>query len=181
MNDLDIGINVSDIKKAPSNVYPAQTARMIVEAMNIEMNKDDSIKNLNVRLAFVGGALDGRKMFVTHPIASTREKMRDMVASSLERVKDLGMACGVSSSDLAPCIGKEIDVTIGIDKAKGDYPEKNKVTKYAAAKAPSAKATTAPAFMAKKKAAPAAPAVAAPVVEESAPAAAAEEEDGLPF
>jgi len=181
MSDLDIGINVSDIKKAPSNVYPSQTARMLVETMSLEMNKDDTIKNLNVRLAFVGGALDGRKLFVTHPIASTREKMRDMVASSLERVKDLGMACGVSSSDLAPCIGKEIDVTIGVDKAKGDYPEKNKVTKYSAAKAPAAKATTAPAFMAKKKTA-AAPVVAAPVVEEAAPAAAAEEEDdGLPF
>lgn len=177
MSDLDIGINVSDIKKAPSNVYPAQTARMLVEAMSIEMNKDDTIKNLNVRLAFVGGALDGRKLFISHPIASTREKMRDMVASSLERVKDLGMACGVSSSDLAPCIGKEIDVTIGVDKAKGDYPEKNKVTKYAAAKAP-VTATKAPAFMAKKKAA--APVVAAPVAEEAAPAA-EEENDGLPF
>ena len=176
MSNLDIGINVIDIKKAPSNVYPPQTARMIVETMSLEMNKDDSIKNLNVRLAFVGGALDGRKMFVTHPIASTREKMRDMVASSLERVKDLGVACGVSSSDLAPCIGKEIDVTIGVDKAKGDYPEKNKVTKYATAKAP---AKAAPAFLAKKKAAPAV--VAAPVVEEAAPAAAAAEDDGLPF
>ena len=179
MSNLDIGINVSDIKKAPSNVYPPQTARMIVETMSLEMNKDDSIKNLNVRLAFVGGALDGRKLFVTHPIASTREKMRDMVASSLERVKDLGLACGVSSSDLAPCIGKEIDVTIGVDKAKGDYPEKNKVMKYAAAKAPAKAPSAAPAFLAKKKAAPAV--VAAPVVEEAAPAAATEEDDGLPF
>ena len=180
MSNLDIGINVSDIKKAPSNVYPPQTARMIVETMSLEMNKDDTIKNLSIRLAFVGGASDGRKMFVTHPIASTREKMRDMVASSLERVKDLGVACGVSSSDLAPCIGKEIDVTIGVDKAKGDYPEKNKVMKYAAAKAPAKAPSAAPAFLSKKKTA-AAPVVAAPVVEEAAPAAATEEDDGLPF
>ena len=105
--------------------------------------------------------------------------MTDMVASSLERVKELGTACGVSGSDLAPCIGKEIDVTIGVDKAKGDYPEKNKVTKYAAAKAPAAKASAAPAFLGKKKAAPVV-APAEPVVEE-APAAGAAEADDLPF
>lgn len=174
MSNLDIGINVSDIKKV-SNVFPAQLARMRIDSMALEMNKTDDIQNLNLRLTFVGGPLDGKKMFVQHPVKSTRPTMVDMVASSLERVKELGEACGVSGSDLAPCLHKEIDVTIGITKAKGDYPAKNQVNKYAPPKA-AAKTSTAPAFMAKKKAAP------APKAEEPAAEAPADPADSdLPF
>jgi len=182
MSTLDIGINVSDIKKV-SNVFPAQLARMRVDSMSLEMNKTDDIQNLNLRLTFVGGPLDGRSMFVQHPVKSTRPTMTDMVASSLERVKELGEACGVSGSDLAPCLHKEIDVTIGVSKPKGDYPAKNQVNKYATPKAPAKAASTAPAFLAKKKA-PAAK-VEEPKVEEpkaeDAPLAGDLTESDLPF
>jgi hypothetical protein len=159
---LDIGIKVSDIKKS-STVFPAQKARMVIEKLSLEWNKDETIKNLNVRLAFVGGPLDGRKMFARHPVSTTRtdEGMKTAIGIGHDRIKEMGDACGVSGSDLAGCLNKELDVTIGVNPAKGGFPESNDVKRYdAASAAPVAKASGAPAFM-KKKAPPAAEAPAA--------------------
>lgn len=178
-NDLDLGFEVSSIKKS-SNVYPKGRYRVVVETLKLEWNTAETIKNLNVRLAFVGGQYDGKKMFARHPVATTRtdDGMKTAVGMGLDRVKELGEACGVSGSNLAPCIGKEVEIELGVNPAKGQYDESNDVKKYLAVKAgttvaaggASAKAATssAPTFLAKKKAAEAAAAAAKAAAEAAA-------------
>jgi hypothetical protein len=163
MDDLDLGFEISSIKKS-SNVYPKGRYRAVVESMKIEMNKDDTIKNLNVRLAFVGGALDGKKMFARHPIGTTRtdEGMKTAVGMGLDRVKELGTACGVSGSNLAPCVGMDVEIDLAVNPAKGNFDESNDVKKYlpapkqAGAIVKPAAVAGAGSFLAKKKAAEAA-------------------------
>jgi hypothetical protein len=162
MDDLDLGFEISSIKKS-SNVFKAGDYRFVVETMKIEMNGTDTIKNLNVRLCFVGGEYDGKKLFARHPVGTTRtdEGMKTAVGMGLDRVKELGTACGVSGSNLAPCIGQEVIGRIAISPAKGNFDESNDVKKYLPA--PKQSATVKPAavagagsFLAKKKAAEAA-------------------------
>jgi hypothetical protein len=186
-NDLDLGFEVSSIKKS-SNVYPKGRYRCVVETMKIEWNTAETIKNLNVRLAFVGGDLDGKKVFARHPVATTRsdDGMKTAVGMGLDRVKELGTACGVSGSNLGPCIGQEVEIELGVTPAKGGYDESNDVKKYlpapktgAAKPGAGAKAATssAPTFLAKKKAAEAAAAAAKAAAEAAAKAAEDAEND----
>jgi len=187
-NDLDLGFEISSIKKS-SNVYPKGRYRALVESMKIEMNGNDTIKNLNVRLAFIGGALDGKKLFARHPVGTTRtdEGMKTAVGMGLDRVKELGTACGVSGSNLAPCIGQEVEIDLAVNPAKGNFDESNDVKKYLAA--PKQAASVKPAavagagsFLAKKKAAEAAAAAAVEAAKAAAAEAeAAASEEDLPF
>ena len=194
-NDLDLGFEVSSIKKS-SNVYPKGRYRVVVETLKLEWNTAETIKNLNVRLCFVGGPLDGKKVFARHPVATTRtdDGMKTAVGMGLDRVKELGEACGVSGSNLAPCIGKEIDIELGVTPAKGGYDESNDVKKYYAvsksAGAPKSgdgakgAASSAPTFLAKKKAADAAAAAAkaaAAAAEAEAASSEASDDSDLPF
>jgi hypothetical protein len=187
-DDLDLGFEISSIKKS-SNVFKAGDYRFVVETMKIEMNGTDTIKNLNVRLCFVGGEYDGKKLFARHPVGTTRtdEGMKTAVGMGLDRVKELGTACGVSGSNLAPCIGQEVIGRIAISPAKGNFDESNDVKKYLPA--PKLAATVKPAagagagsFLAKKKAAEAlAKAQAdAAAFDQTDPATPADD-DGLPF
>jgi hypothetical protein len=114
--------------------------------------------------------------------------MKTAVGMGLDRVKELGTACGVSGSNLGPCIGQEVEIELGVTPAKGGYDESNDVKKYlsapktgaakpgAGAKAP---ASTAPTFLAKKKAAEAA-ALAAKAAAEAAAAEAEGESEAAP-
>ena len=201
-NDLDLGFEVSSIQKS-SNVYPAGDVRCLVESMKLEMNTAETIKNLNVRLSIVEGPLTGKKIFARHPVGTTRtdDGMKTAVGMGLDRVKELGTACGVGGSNLAPCIGQEVIVRLGITPAKGNFDEQNDVKKYlpapkvaqAAKLAPLVKPAVAAgstaAILAKKKAADAAKAAAeaAALAAEAATEddhddpASAENDDGLPF
>jgi hypothetical protein len=194
-DDLDLGFEVKSIVKS-SNVYKGGDYRALVETMKIEMNTAETIKNLNVRLSFVGGEYDGKKLFARHPVGTTRtdEGMKTAVGMGLDRVKELGTACGVSGSNLAPCIGQEVIIRIVITPAKGNFDESNDVKKYLPA--PKQTATVKPAavtgagsFLAKKKAAEKAAAEAAKAAaemtdvesEEAAHDAANAEDSDLPF
>jgi hypothetical protein len=188
-DDLDLGFEISSIKKS-SNIFKAGDYRFVVETMKIEMNGTDTIKNLNVRLCFVGGEYDGKKLFARHPVGTTRtdEGMKTAVGMGLDRVKELGTACGVSGSNLAPCIGQEVIGRITISPAKGNFDESNDVKKYLAA--PKQAASVKPAavagagsFLAKKKAAEAAAAAAKAAADEAEAAASgeAEPDSDLPF
>ena len=179
-NDLDIGIEVNAIKKS-TNVWPAGDYRCTIEAMKLEMNTAETIKNLNVRLCIAEGELAGKKIFARHPVATTRtdDGMKMAVGMGLDRIKELGTACGVGGSNLSPCLGQEVIVRLGITPPKGNFDESNDVKKYlpapkvaqAATLAPLKPAGSSPAFLAKKKAADAAKAAA-----EAAALAAAEAE-----
>jgi len=181
-NDLDLGFEVSAIKKS-SNVWPAGDYRCTVESMKLEMNTAETIKNLNVRLSIQEGELAGKKIFARHPVGTTRtdDGMKMAVGMGLDRVKELGTACGVGGSNLAPCIGQEVIVRLGITPAKGNFDEQNDVKKYLPAPKVAQAATLAPlkpagstaAILAKKKAADAAKAAA----EAAALAEAAEGEE----
>lgn len=161
-NDLDLGFEVNAIKKS-SNVYPAGDYRCTVESMKLEMNTAETIKNLNVRLAIVDGELAGKKIFARHPVGTTRtdDGMKMAVGMGLDRVKELGTACGVGGSNLAPCIGQEVIVRLSVTPPKGNFDEQNDVKKYLAAPKVAQSATLAPlktagstaAILAKKKAA----------------------------
>lgn len=195
-NDLDLGFEVSSIKKS-SNVYPKGRYRVVVETLKLGWNTAETIKNLNVRLCFVGGPLDGKKVFARHSVATTRtdDGMKTAVGMGLDRVKELGEACGVSGSNLAPCIGKEVEIDLAVTPAKGGYDESNDVKKYhvvsksagAAKSGDGAKAaSSAPTFLAKKKAAEAAAAAAKAAAEAAAAAAeeggdASTDDSDLPF
>lgn len=161
-NDLDLGFEVSSIKKS-SNVFPAGDYRCTVENMKLEMNTAETIKNLNVRLSIVDGDLAGKKIFARHPVGTTRtdDGMKTAVGMGLDRVKELGTACGVGGSNLAPCIGQEVIVRLSVTPAKGNFDEQNDVKKYLPAPKVAQAATLAPlkpagstaAILAKKKAA----------------------------
>jgi hypothetical protein len=162
-NDLDLGFEVSAIVKS-KNVFPAADYRCTVETMKLEMNTAETIKNLNVRLAIVDGPLAGKKIFARHPVFTTRtdDGMKTAVGMGLDRVKELGTSCGVSGSNLAPCIGQEVIVRLAITPAKGNFDEQNDVKKYLPAPKVAQAATLAPlkpaggstaAIIAKKKAA----------------------------
>ncbi len=131
MDDLDLGFEVSAIVKS-SNVYPAADYRCTVESMKLEWNTAETIKNLNIRLSIVEGDKAGKKIFARHPVATTRtdDGMKTAVGMGLDRVKELGTACGVGGSNLAPCIGQEVIVRLGITPAKGNFDEQNDVKKY---------------------------------------------------
>lgn len=194
MDDLDLGFEVSAIVKS-SNVYPAADYRCTVESMKLEWNTAETIKNLNIRLSIVEGDKAGKKIFARHPVATTRtdDGMKTAVGMGLDRVKELGTACGVGGSNLAPCIGQEVIVRLGITPAKGNFDEQNDVKKYIVApkvaQAPKiaplkpAGAGSTASIIAKKKAADALAAAA----KAQAEAAAADEADGaipdedLPF
>lgn len=186
-NDLDLGFEVSSIKKS-STVYPAGDYRCTVESMKLEMNTAETIKNLNVRLTIGEGPLAGRKIFARHPVGTTRtdDGMKTAVGMGLDRVKELGEACGVGGSNLAPCIGQEVIVRLGVTPAKGNFDEQNDVKKYLPAPKVAQAAKLAPlapkpgstaAILAKKKAADALAAAQAAAAEAEA---AAPDED-LPF
>ena len=130
-NDLDLGFEISSITKS-SNVYPAGDYRCTVESMKLEMNTAETIKNLNIRLSIVDGDKAGKKIFARHPVGTTRtdEGMKTAVGMGLDRVKELGTACGVGGSNLAPCVGQEVIVRLGITPAKGNFDEQNDVKKY---------------------------------------------------
>lgn len=193
-NDLDLGFEVSAIKKS-TNVYPAADYRCTVETMKLEMNTTETIKNLNVRLAIVDGELAGKKIFARHPVGTTRtdDGMKTAVGMGLDRVKELGTACGVGGSNLAPCIGQEVIVRLAITPAKGNFDEQNDVKKYlpapkvaqAPALAPLKPAGSTAAILAKKKAADelakAQAAAAALEQAEGEQAADGFVDDGLPF
>ena len=163
-NDLDLGFEISSIKKS-STIYKAGDYRFNVETIKLEWNQQEDIKTCNIRLAFVGGEYDGKKLFARHAVASTRgstpeqkEKQAQMVGMGLDRIKELGAACGVSGSSVGPCIGQEVIARIAVNPAKGNYDESNDVKKYLAA--PKQAASVKPAavvgagsFLAKKKAA----------------------------
>lgn len=161
-NDLDLGFEVSAIKKS-SNVWPAGDYRCTVESMKLEMNTAETIKNLNVRLNIEEGELAGKKIFARHPVGTTRtdDGMKTAVGMGLDRVKELGTACGVGGSNLAPCIGQTVTVRLSVRPAKGDFDEQNDVKKYLPAAKVAQAATLAPlkpagstaAILAKKKAA----------------------------
>jgi hypothetical protein len=168
MDDLDLGFEISSIKKS-SNVFKAGDYRFNVESIKLEWNKQEDIKTANIRLAFVGGEYDGKKLFARHPIASTRgdtaeqkEKQAQMVGMGLDRIKELGAACGVSGSNVGPCIGQEVIARIVVSPAKGNFDESNDVKKYlpapkqAGAIVKPAAVAGAGSFLAKKKAAEAA-------------------------
>ena len=181
MDDLDLGFEVSAIVKS-SNVYPAADYRCTVESMKLEWNTAETIKNLNIRLSIVEGDKAGKKIFARHPVATTRtdDGMKTAVGMGLDRVKELGTACGVGGSNLAPCIGQEVIVRLGITPAKGNFDEQNDVKKYLVAPkvaqapkiAPLKPAGSTAAIIAKKKAADALAA---------AQAAAAAADEDLPF
>lgn len=191
-NDLDLGFEVSSIQKS-SNVYPAADYRCTVEKMALEWNTAETIKNLNVRLHIAEGPLAGKKIFARHPVATTRtdDGMKTAVGMGLDRVKELGTACGVGGSNLAPCIGQDVIVRLGITPAKGNFDEQNDVKKYL----PAPKVAQAPklppvnktgstaAIVAKKKAADdlAKAQAAAKAAEEAAEGEEAPADDDLPF
>jgi hypothetical protein len=199
-DDLDLGFEISSIKKS-SNVYKAGDYRFNVESIKLEWNKQEDIKTANIRLAFVGGEYDGKKLFARHAVASTRgdtaeqkEKQAQMVGMGLDRIKELGAACGVSGSNVGPCIGQEVIGRIAVSPAKGNFDESNDVKKYLPA--PKQAASVKPAavagagsFLAKKKAAEKAAAEAAKAAaemtdvesEEAAHDAANAEDSDLPF
>lgn len=200
-NDLDLGFEVSTIKKS-SNVYEGGEYRFLVESMKLEWNTAETIKNLNIRLSFVGGKYDGKKLFSRHPVATTLEKegMKTAVGTGLDRVKELGTACGVGGSNLAPCIGQEVIGRITVTPAKGNYDESNDVRKYLPAPKQATPAKLAPlvkpavaagstaAIIAKKKAADAAKAAAEAAAlaaeagtEETEGEPTAEVDEDLPF
>lgn len=131
MEDLDLGFEVSAIVKS-SNVYPAGDYRCTVESMKLEWNTAETIKNLNIRLSIVEGEKAGKKIFARHPVATTRtdDGMKTAVGMGLDRVKELGTACGVGGSNLAPCIGQEVIVRLTVSPPKGDFDEQNNVNKY---------------------------------------------------
>lgn len=133
-NDLDLGFEISSITKS-SNVYAAGDYRCTVESMKLEMNAAETIKNLNIRLSIVDGDKTGKKIFARHPVGTTRtdEGMKTAVGMGLDRVKELGTACGVGGSNLAPCVGQEVIVRLGITPAKGNFDEQNDVKKYLSA------------------------------------------------
>lgn len=161
MEDLDLGFEVSSITKS-STVYPAADYRCNVDSMKLEMNTAETIKNLSVRLSIVDGALAGKKIFARHPVGTTRtdDGMKTAVGMGLDRVKELGTACGVGGSNLAPCVGQEVIVRLAVNPPKNGYDEQNDVKKYLTAPkvaqapklAPKPLGSTA-AILAKKKAA----------------------------
>ena len=191
-NDLDLGFEISSITKS-SNVYPAADYRCTVESMKLEMNTAETIKNLNVRLSIVDGDKAGKKIFARHPVGTTRtdDGMKTAVGMGLDRVKELGTACGVGGSNLSPCIGQEVIVRLGITPAKGNFDEQNDVKKYLPAPKVAQVAKLAPlvkpagstaAILAKKKAADElAKAQAAAAAFEQTDPETPVDDDGLPF
>jgi hypothetical protein len=193
-NDLDLGFEINSITKS-SNVYPAADYRCTVESMKLEMNTAETIKNLNIRLSIVDGDKAGKKIFARHPVGTTRtdDGMKTAVGMGLDRVKELGTACGVGGSNLAPCVGQEVIVRLGITPAKGNFDEQNDVKKYLPAPKVAQVAKLAPlapkpagstaTIIAKKKAADelAKAQAAAAALEHGEPADGADEDSDLPF
>jgi hypothetical protein len=119
--------------------------------------------------------------------------MKTAVGIGLDRVKELGTACGVGGSNLAPCVGQEVIVRLGITPAKGNFDEQNDVKKYLPAPKVAQVAKLAPlapkpagstaAIIAKKKAADelAKAQAAAAALEQGEPADGDDEDSDLPF